>query len=57
MTDDREKLQYLEEKGLEGQRNYSYQQWIDQFTQYTKRKNVIDIGLLIKEENMTGTDE
>ena len=57
MTDDRIKLPYVDKKGLDGQRFYKYRQWIDRFKQYTKRKYEIDIGPLIKEENMPGTDE
>ena len=57
MTYDRIKLPYLDEKGLDGQRKYNYQQWIDRYKQCTKRKDKIDIGLLIKDKNMPGTDE
>ena len=56
MTDDRIKLPYLDEKGLDGERIHNYRQWIDRFKQYTKSKYEIDIGPLIK-EYMTGTDE
>ena len=51
MTDDRINIPYLQEKGLDGQRIYNYQQWIDRFKQDTKRKYEIDIGPLIKEKN------
>ena len=57
MTYDRIKLPYLDEKGLDGQKIYNYQQWIDRYKQCTKRKNEIEIGLLIKDKNMPGTDE
>ena len=43
--------------GLDGKRNYNYRRWPDRFKQYTKRKYEIDMGPLIEEEPMTGTDE
>ena len=55
MTDERIKLPYLDEKGLDGQRIYNYQQWIDRFKECKKCKYEMDIGPLIEEENMTGT--
>ena len=57
MTDDRIKLPYLDEIGLDGKRIYNYRQGLDRFKQYTKRKYEIDIRPLSKEETMAGTNE
>ena len=56
MAEDRIKLPCSDEKGLDGKRIYSYRQWLDRFKQHTKQKNDIDIGPLIKEETITGTE-
>ena len=56
MTEDRIKLPCLDEKGIHRKRIFDYQQWLDRFKQYTKRKYEIDIGPLFKEETMTGTE-
>ena len=55
MTEDRTKLPCLDEKGIDGKRSYNYQQWLDRFKQYTKRKEEIDVGPLIRDETMTET--
>ena len=54
--ENRKKLPCLDEKGLDGKKFYKYRQQLDQFKQYTKPKYEIDIGPLIKEETMTGTE-
>ena len=54
--EDRAKLPCLDEKGLDGERSYTYPRWLNRFKQYTKRKYEIDIGPKIKEETMTGTE-
>ena len=56
MTEDLKKLPCLEEEGLDGKRIYNHRQGLDRYKQYTKRKYQIDIGLLIKEETMNGTE-
>ena len=56
MAEDRIKLPRLDEKTIDGKKIYNRRQWLERFNQYRKRKNEIDLGPLIKEEQMTGTD-
>ena len=56
MTGDRIQIPCLDVKAIDGKRIYKYQQWLDRFKQYTKRKYNIDIGLLIKEGTFTETE-
>ena len=53
MAEDRIKLPCLDQKGIYGKKIYNHRQWLERFKQYRKRKNEIDIGPLIKEEQMT----
>ena len=56
MTEDRIQISYLDEKMVEGKRINNYQQWLEQFKQCTKRNYDTDIGPLIREETMNGTE-
>ena len=56
MTEERVKLLCLDEKRIEAKIIYNNRQWLERFKPNTKRKYEIDIGSLIKEETMTGTD-
>ena len=56
MIEDREKLPCMDEKGIDEKTIYNYQQRLDPFKHYTKRKDEIDIRPLIKEQILTGTD-
>ena len=54
--EDRTKLPCLDEKGLDGKRNYNYLQWFDWFKQNTKWKNEMDFVPLINEKRMAGRE-
>ena len=57
MIDHRLKFPYLDKKGPDRKKFYTYRQWLDRYKQYTKRKYEMKIGPLITTETMTGTDE
>ena len=54
MTNDRIQIPCLDEKVIDRKKLYNYRQWLEGFTQNTKRKGDTDIGPLIKEEAMNG---
>ena len=56
MTEDRIQIPYLDRKGVVGKRIYNYRQWLERFEQCSKTKHDTDIGPLIKEKTITGTE-
>ena len=56
MTEDRIQTPSLDKNGIDGKRIYNYRQWSERFEQYTKKRYDTDIGALIKEKTMTGTE-
>ena len=56
LTEDRIQKPCLDEKGKGAKRIYDYQQWLERFKQYTKRKNIKDIRPLIKERTISDTE-
>ena len=50
------KIPCLDKKGIEGEKIYNQGQWLEGFKQYTKSKYELDIGPLIKEDQMNGTE-
>ena len=55
MAEDRIKIPRLDEKGIDEKRIHKHRQWLERLKQYTKTKNDIDIGPLIKEKTITET--
>ena len=49
-------LPCLDERGTDRKRIYNYPQWLKRFKQYTKRKNIKDIGPLTEEETISETE-
>ena len=56
MTEDTKQKPCLDKKGVDGEIICKYQQWLQVFKKYTKRKYDPDIGPLIREEAMNGTE-